>query len=141
MAPPQIGEEVNVTIDQGKTLLIKLLAVGALDQQKGVRDVFFELNGEVRAVSIVDNSAAVDHVQREKATREPGSVGAPMGGVIIELRVHEGQEVKEGDPLAVISAMKMENSISAPASGKISRVVVHESDSLSAGDLICEIAK
>ncbi|TIC54286.1 pyruvate carboxylase [Wallemia mellicola] len=141
LAPPQIGEEVNVTIDQGKTLLIKLLAVGALDQQKGVRDVFFELNGEVRAVSILDNSAAVDHVQREKATREPGSVGAPMGGVIIELRVHEGQEVKEGDPLAVISAMKMENSISAPASGKIARVVVHESDSLSAGDLICEIAK
>lgn len=132
---------MNVTIDQGKTLLIKLLAVGALDQQNGQRDVFFELNGEVRAVSIDDKSAAVEHVQREKASREPGSVGAPMGGVIIELRVSQGQEVKEGDPLAVISAMKMENSISSPASGKINRVVVTESDSISAGDLICEVGK
>lgn len=48
-------------------------------------------------------------MKREKATADPGSVGAPMSGVVVEVRVKEGQEVKKGDVLCVQSAMKVRN--------------------------------
>jgi hypothetical protein len=66
------------------------------------------MNGEVRQVTVVDRKAAVENVSRAKADPTDSSqVGAPMSGVLVELRVHEGSEVKKGDPLAVLSAMKM----------------------------------
>ena len=54
---------------------------------------------KVRAVSVEDNNSAVETVSREKATSSPGSVGAPMSGVVVEVRAKEGQEVMKGDPL------------------------------------------
>lgn len=69
---------------------------------------YYEVNGEVRQISVDDKKASVDNVSRLKA--DPGDssqVGAPMAGVLVELRVHDGSEVKKGDPLAVLSAMKM----------------------------------
>jgi len=54
---------------------------------------------QVRAVSVEDKNSAVETVSREKATSDPGSVGAPMSGVVVEVRVKEGQEIKKGDPL------------------------------------------
>ncbi|EJT46240.1 hypothetical protein A1Q1_05197 [Trichosporon asahii var. asahii CBS 2479] len=139
LGKPQIGEEMAIPIEQGKTLTVKLLAVGPLDTNKGTREVFWELNGETRAVVVTDKNAAVEVVTREKATSEPGSVGAPMGGVVVEVRVKEGQDVKAGDPIAVLSAMKMESVVSAPVSGKVARVLVAENDSLGSGDLMVEI--
>lgn len=50
----------------------------------------------------------MENVSRRKA--DPGDsshVGAPMSGVVVEVRVHEGTDVKKGDPVAVLSAMKM----------------------------------
>ncbi|EJU03925.1 pyruvate carboxylase [Dacryopinax primogenitus] len=134
-----IGEEMHISIEKGKTLIIKLLAIGPVDETKGTRDVWFEVNGEVRAVPVDDKSAAIETVTREKAKAEPGSVGAPMSGVVVEVRVKEGQEVKKGDIICVQSAMKMESTVSAPVSGRIKRVLVQEGDSISQGDLITEI--
>jgi pyruvate carboxylase len=55
-----------------------------------------------------DNKAAIENTRRRKAdSGDSSQVGAPMSGVVVELRVHEGSEVKKGDPLAVLSAMKM----------------------------------
>ena len=50
-------------------------------------------------MSVEDKNSAVETVSREKATSDPGSVGAPMSGVVVEVRVKEGQEIKKGDPL------------------------------------------
>lgn len=50
-------------------------------------------------MSVEDKNSAVETVSREKATNDPGSVGAPMSGVVVEVRVKEGQEIKKGDPL------------------------------------------
>ncbi|KZS94398.1 pyruvate carboxylase [Sistotremastrum niveocremeum HHB9708] len=136
---PAIGEEMHIEIEKGKTLILRLLAVGPVIEGKGIRDVWFEVNGEVRAVSVEDASAAVDTVSREKASSDPGSVGAPMSGVVVEVRVKEGHEVKKGDILCVQSAMKMESAVSAPVSGHVKRVVVNEGDSLNQGDLLVEI--
>ena len=108
---PEIGEEFNVELEKGKVLILKLLAVGPLSENTGQREVFFEMNGEVRQVTVNDRQAAVENVSRPKADATDSSqVGAPMSGVLVELRVHEGSEVKKGDPLAVLSAMKMVSS-------------------------------
>ncbi|CEL61825.1 pyruvate carboxylase subunit A [Rhizoctonia solani AG-1 IB] len=139
LSKPEIGEEMHIHIEKGKTLIIRLMAIGSVDETRGIRDVWFEVNGEVRAVPIEDKSAATETVRREKASSEPGSVGAPMSGVVVEVRVKEGQEVKKGDILCVQSAMKMESAVSAPVSGHIKRVVVSEGDSLNQGDLLVEI--
>lgn len=49
----------------------------------------------------------MEKVSREKATADPGSVGAPMSGVVVEVRVKDGHEVKRGDIVAILSAMKV----------------------------------
>jgi pyruvate carboxylase len=108
LSKPEIGEEFHVELEKGKVLILKLLAVGPLSDTTGQREVFYEMNGEVRQVTVDDKKAAVENTSRPKA--DPGDssqVGAPMSGVVVELRVHDGTEVKKGDPLAVLSAMKM----------------------------------
>ncbi|KAH7913063.1 carbamoyl-phosphate synthase L chain, ATP binding domain-containing protein [Hygrophoropsis aurantiaca] len=136
---PATGEEMHISIEKGKTLIIRLMAIGPVVEGRAQRDVWFEVNGEVRAVSVEDKNSAVETVSREKATSDPGSVGAPMSGVVVEVRVKEGQEIKKGDPLCVLSAMKMESAVTAPVSGHIKRVVVNEGDSINQGDLTVEI--
>ncbi|KAG9307072.1 hypothetical protein G9A89_016900 [Geosiphon pyriformis] len=142
LAKPEIGEEVSIQIEEGVTLMIKFLAAGPLNVITGKREVFFELNGEARALAIDDRNAAVDHVQRERANpSNPGEIGAPMSGVVIEVRTTEGTDVKVGDPICVLSAMKMETVLTSPVSGKVEYVAVQKNDSLSTGDLVVRIVK
>ncbi|KAI9475499.1 MAG: pyruvate carboxylase [Benjaminiella poitrasii] len=141
LCKPEINEEFHVEIEEGKTLIIKLLAVGPLNSN-GKRDVYFELNGETRVVGIVDRNSAVEVVTREKANASnAGDIGAPMSGVVVELRAKEGSHVKAGDPIAVLSAMKMETVVTSPVAGKVERVAVQEGDSLNSGDLVAKIVK
>ncbi|KAF2842950.1 putative pyruvate carboxylase [Patellaria atrata CBS 101060] len=142
LAKPQIGEEFHVELEKGKVLILKLLAVGPLSEQTGQREVFYEMNGEVRQVTIEDKHAAVENVSRPKADPNDGSqVGAPMAGVVVEVRAKEGHDIKKGDPIAILSAMKMEMVISAPHSGKIESLQVTDGDSVGGGDLVCKIVK
>jgi pyruvate carboxylase len=115
LSKPALGEEFHVELEKGKVLILKLLTVGPLSEQTGQREVFYEMNGEVRQVTVDDNKAAVENTRRRKADGNDSSqVGAPMSGVVVELRVHDGSEVKKGDPLAVLSAMKMVSPFSHP---------------------------
>ena len=156
---PEINEEFHVELEKGKVLILKLLAVGPLSDTTGQREVFYEVNGEVRQVTIDDNKAAVENKSRPKADASDSSqVGAPMSGVVVEVRVKDGSEVKKGDPIAILSAMKMvsfeisfvdcranafmqEMVISAPHSGKIDSLQVKEGDSVDGSDLVCKIGK
>lgn len=130
LTSPGVGQEFHVEIEKGKLLILKLLAIGPLSEQTGQREVFFEMNGEVRQVVADDKKAgmhllsfipwfggttyrltsgvAVENLSRPKADpSNPSHVGAPMAGVVVEIRVKENSEVKKGDPLAIMSAMKM----------------------------------
>jgi pyruvate carboxylase len=108
LAKPEIGEEFHIQLEKGKMLILKLLAVGPLSEQTGQREVFYEVNGEVRQVTVEDIHAAVENVRRTKADpADPSQIGAPMSGVVVDIRVQEGSEVKKGDPIAVLNAMKM----------------------------------
>jgi pyruvate carboxylase len=117
LAKPEINEEFHVELERGKVLILKLLAVGPLSEQTGQREVFYEMNGEVRQVSVEDVHAAVENVRRPKADANDSSqVGSPMAGVVVEIRVKDGHEVKKGDPIAVLSAMKMVSLLAFPIS-------------------------
>jgi len=139
---PEINEEFHVELEKGKVLILKLLAVGPLSDHTGQREVFYEMNGEVRQVTVDDQHAAVENVKRPKADPTDSSqVGSPMAGVVVEIRVKDGSDVQKGDPLAVLSAMKMEMVISAPHSGKVGNLSVKEGDSVDALDLVCKLVK
>jgi len=135
----QIGKEVEFELQTGKTLYCKLKSVGEVDE-KGNRIVTFELNGHSRELPIPDQQAGATVVVRERANKlEPGSIGAPMPGVVVDLRVKLGDKVKAGQPLAVLSAMKMETVVAAPVDGKVKRVVAGVNDQLEGGDLMVEL--
>ena len=65
-----------------------------------------------------------------------GNVVAPMQGTIVSLLVEKGSEVKAGDPICVLEAMKMENNVLAERSGKIKEINVSEGESVGAGDIL-----
>eukprot|EP00126_Sphaerothecum_destruens_P000010 Sdes_comp10015_c0_seq1m1598 len=132
------GEEVVVEIEKGKNLDIKLKAVGDLDKT-GHREVFFELNRQPRTIYVLDSTAKQHIHVKEKATKDKGSVGAPMPGTIIKHRVKVGDVIVKGDPLVVMSAMKMETIVTAPIAGKVKRIPSSVGDDMAGGDLLVEI--
>ncbi|OON96557.1 MAG: acetyl-CoA carboxylase biotin carboxyl carrier protein subunit [Candidatus Epulonipiscium fishelsonii] len=67
-------------------------------------------------------------------------VVAPMPGKIVDIKVTQGQAVKEGDLVAVLEAMKMENEIFASATGKVASIVAQKGATIEANDVIITIA-
>ena len=133
------GKETAFNIEEGKTLIVKLLAVGEL-QADGTRVIFYELNGRRRNGFVHDQSSGVKTKQREKIDpANPGHVGAPMSGKVVELVVRVGEEVAEGQKLMVTEAMKMLNVIKSPTAGVVKKIHVAKGDDLAAGDLSFEV--
>jgi len=133
------GEEIDFDIERGKMLVVKLTAVGELDAH-GQREVFFELNGQPRSLRIRDRKADTKVVVHERADpASPGSVGAPMPGVVVEVRTEPGRVVSAGDTLLVLSAMKMETLVGSPIAGRVERLAISQGDSVGAGDLLAVI--
>ena len=59
-----------------------------------------------------------------------GSIDAPMPGLILEVSVKEGQEVKEGDQLLILEAMKMENVITSPRDGIVKSIAIKQGEAV-----------
>jgi pyruvate carboxylase len=136
------GEELFADIERGKTLVIVNQASSGTDD-KGMVTVFFEINGQPRRIKVPDRAhGASGSAVRRKA--EPGNVshiGAPMPGVISRVFINQGQEVKAGDVLLSIEAMKMETALHAERDGKIAEVLVRPGDQIDAKDLLISYAE
>ena len=134
-----ISEEISVDIGDGKTLEIRLLAVGESSEEGDVK-VFFELNGQPRTIRVPDRSVQNLIARREKA--KPGNnkhIGSPMPGHIGSVAASVGDNVKPGDHLLTIEAMKMETSIHAEHGGVIKKIHVEAGSSVDAKDLLVEL--
>ena len=135
--PLDVGEELELSFGQGVTVNVKLTGMGDLDEKKGTRECFFEVNGFPRSVTRVDTSASADVVVRPKASPgDLGSVGAPMPGVVVDVKVAPGESVAVGEPLVVLSAMKMETVVSSAVAGVVKSVAVGDGDDVQPGDLL-----
>jgi pyruvate carboxylase len=128
-------EELAVDIEQGIALVVRFLAVGEPDSA-GLRSVFFELNGQPRAVKVRDRSLAPPPARREADADDAGHVAAPMRGVVVSLAVAAGQRVARGDRLATIEAMKMETAVFAEIDGVIEEIVAAVGTHVDADDLL-----
>lgn len=134
---PKVGEEFEVTIEKGKTLGIKTLALAEDLTPNGEREVFFELNGQLRSVFIRDKEASKEmHIHPKASKGIKGQVGAPMPGTVMEVRVKEGDKVEKGSALVVLSAMKMEMIVQAPIAGTVKSIDVNIGMKLEGDDLI-----
>jgi len=133
------GEEISVSIEEGKVLFIKLINIGAPDKE-GRRVISYELNGMPREAVVADKSVAPKSKARVKAdAADPLQLGAPIPGMVTALSATLGGKVAKGDKLATLEAMKMQTTIYAPANGVIAEVAVVVGDSLEAGDLVLKV--
>ncbi len=105
------------------------------------KHVKIEVDGETFDIEIKDaldqmldqmgfNSASTKHIK---------DVKAPMPGMVLEVSVTEGQQVKEGERLLILSAMKMENSILIHADATIKKVKVSAGQAVDKGQVLVEL--
>lgn len=133
------GMEVNVTIAEGKTILIRQLATDAHADADGMRLVSFELNGQLRQIKLRDKTAKVERQANRKANG-PNDLGAPMSGRIAKVLVQVGDEVTVNMPLYTVEAMKMETTITAMQTGTVLEVVLAAGTLVDAADCVLVIA-
>jgi pyruvate carboxylase len=131
----QRGAEHEIQLEKGVRLIASLEAVSEPDE-KGMRTVMCTLNGQSRPVVVRDRSVVSNVKAAEKADpAQPGHVAAPFAGAVT-LTVKQGDDVKAGDTVATIEAMKMEASITTPVAGKVSRLAISAVEQVEGGDLL-----
>jgi pyruvate carboxylase len=132
----QPGDEASVEIERGKTLFIKYLTTGEV-REDGTRTVFFELNGQPRAVNVPDRSVTATLKRHPKADPENANhIAAPMPGKVSSVAVRPGQAVKSGERLLSIEAMKMETAVYSPRDAHVAEVHVEAGTVVEARDLL-----
>ena len=133
-------EEVTVDIETGKTLVIRLQTQADVPED-GQSKVFFELNGQPRVLRI-DKAGSEGGGPRHRAAdpANPGHVGAPMPGMVVRVAVQPGQQVKKGEALLALEAMKMETAITAPQDARVTAVHVRPGTSVQAQELLMELS-
>lgn len=90
-----------------------------------------------RPASAPKTSTGAPVVARPAATSSKSGIKSPLPGVILDIKVKEGDTVKKGQLIAILEAMKMENNINADKDGVVSAVKVNKGDSVLEGtDLI-----
>ena len=138
------GETSEIEVAEGKTMIIQLIEIGKLDSE-GNRTLDFEINGNRREIKIKDKTERILGNSNEDSSIKMADsenkleIGASIPGTIIKVLVKEGDEVKEGESLLVIEAMKMETNIVASSAGIIESVLKEEGQQVKTGELLIKI--
>lgn len=104
------------------------------------KSVILNINGRLYSVQLKDKfDLLLDELGMNSGTAgKVNNIKAPMPGLIIDLRVKEGELVKMGDPLLVLEAMKMENILKAPGDGIVKSIKVKRGDSVEKNQVMIE---
>lgn len=133
------GEEISVEIQEGKTLIVKLIYVSEPNEE-GERTLTFELNGRARECVIKDKSIKSETKRRTKAdSADKMQVGAPIPAMVSAVTATVGHKVKKGDKLVILEAMKMQTTVYALADGIIDQVDVQIGDQVESKDLLVKL--
>ncbi|MEC5422821.1 pyruvate carboxylase [Virgibacillus sp. C22-A2] len=134
----KLGEEIEVEIEQGKTLFVRLLSISEA-QTNGTRVVYFELNGQSREIVVKDESIQSELTSRPKADKDnEKQIGASMPGTVLEVLCKQGDKINKGDYLLINEAMKMETTVQAPFTGVIKSIYVKQGETIAVDDLMIE---
>lgn len=132
----EVGEEIIVELDRGKTLLIELVSYGKANED-GIAKVFFKVNGQTRDIEVQDRSVKVEKVVHRKVDKsDRKQVGAPLQGSLSSILVEAGEQVEKNQPLFIIEAMKMETTITANTAGEVEQVLLQAGTMVFADDLV-----
>jgi biotin carboxyl carrier protein len=93
------------------------------------------------AVPSTDSHPSVSKTANPSAPKGTGNIKSPLPGVILEIYVREGDNVKIGQKLLMLEAMKMENIINADKEGRVSTIKVGKGDSVMEGDILIVIGE
>ena len=127
----------------------ELVWIGTVDDLPAAVQVRPVLNGfdlahhgfQARAFVYTDREAAAARLMPLKAVADAGKkLRCPMPGLVVSIAVNEGQQVRAGEPLAIVEAMKMENVLRAERDATVSRILVKPGDSLAVDAVILEFA-
>jgi pyruvate carboxylase len=135
----KVREEIAVTIERGKTLIIRFVNVSE-PEKDGRRIITYELNGMTRETFIADKSLAMKVKVRTKANlTDPKQIAAPIPGLIATIAVTPGQKVSKGEKLLMMEAMKMQTTVSAPLEGVVDEILVAIGDTVESKDLLMKL--
>lgn len=131
----QIKEKEMHFIYQNRSYTAEIVSENAAD-----KSMLIKVNGKLCEVSIEDQ---FDLLLKEMGMTAGSSksaleIKAPMPGLVLSVNAVEGQEIKKGDSLLVLEAMKMENMLKSTASGVIKRIYVTKGDKVEKGQVLIE---
>ena len=108
--------------------------------EPGRKRFAFRVNGRAYEVHLADDlDQLIDRMGFQLLTAQSVTrIEAPMPGLILAVHVTEGDQVKEGDPLLILEAMKMENVILSPREGVIRKVAVQQGAAVDKKSLLVE---
>jgi pyruvate carboxylase len=133
------GEEISVSIEEGKTLVVKLVNVSEPDKD-GRRTVTYELNGQTREAYVQDKKVAPSSKTRSKADiSDPLQVGAPIPGLVAAISVTVGQKISKGDKLLMMEAMKMQTTVTSPVDGVVDAIYAQVGETVESKDLLIKL--
>lgn len=128
---------VKLAENEKEVLLLELFPTVAKDFLTKTKTEAYKATHKEEAQE--SNNAAAETAPKEKIVITGTPVEAPMPGKVFKLLVAEGDEVKEGQDVVILEAMKMENNLSSPVSGKVKRIFLAEGDAVAASGVIMEI--
>jgi len=136
---PKLNEMMDIEIERGKMLHIVVLGISELMVQTGEREVFFQVNGQLRSMKVKDKAAIKDHKVHPKVDKsKKNQIGAPMPGQVLDVKVKEGDTIKKGDTVVVLSAMKMETVVKSMTDGRVKNIHIQIGQQVQGDDLLIE---
>jgi pyruvate carboxylase subunit B len=138
-------------IYHGEKFKVKLEGVSAHQEPGKPRKYYIRVDGRLEEVQLTPLleaipaggvSQAVAQQLEEKGipkATQPGDATAPMPGRVVRILVEEGQPVQEGQTVAIVEAMKMENEIHAPITGVVKKIFAKPGDNVTPDDAILRI--
>ncbi len=135
----RLGEEISIAIEEGKSLIVRLVNVSEPDKDAR-RTVTFELNGRTREAFVVDKKIAPVAKTRPKIdATNLLQIGAPIPGLIVSIAVSVGHKVAKGDKLLMMEAMKMQTAVFASADGIVDTLHASVGEAVESKDLLVKL--
>ncbi|MDW8097818.1 MAG: 2-oxoglutarate carboxylase large subunit, partial [Aquificaceae bacterium] len=137
-------------IYHGEKFKVKVEGVSAHAEPGKPRKYYVRVDGRLEEVQLTPQLEAIPSTGISQAVAQaeekgipkasqPGDATAPMPGRVVRLLVQEGQPVNEGDTVAIVEAMKMENEIHAPITGVVKKIFVKPGDNVTPEDALLRI--